>query len=91
MASNLKEDKNKPTDDKTFSNDELLPSLPLPSLESTLKKYLESIRPFVTHLEYLETEKKVLDFQNGLGKRLQFYLQNKQSKERNWVFKLNIC
>jgi carnitine O-octanoyltransferase len=71
--------------DPTFSKEDLLPSLPLPPLKSTLNKYLESIRPFVNQIEYLNTEKKLSDFENGIGGKLDFLLRDRARKERNWV------
>lgn len=72
----------------TFAMDNLLPSLPLPSLESTLKKYLEAIKPFVDRNEYMRTESIVEKFQNGIGSRLDFILREKARNERNWVSKI---
>jgi hypothetical protein len=69
----------------TFSKDESLPSLPLPELRDTLDKYLDSIKPFVTKLEYLKSEKIVADFENGIGKMLHFHLSQKAAREKNWV------
>lgn len=69
----------------TFSIDNLLPSLPLPQLEQTLDKYLDSARPVLTELEFLKTQKCVEDFKNGIGKALHFHLMQKAKKERNWV------
>ena len=70
----------------TFSADGLLPSPPLPNLEDTLRVYLDSVKPFLTRLEYLKREKCVEDFKNGIGKKLHFFLAEKANKERNWVF-----
>jgi carnitine O-octanoyltransferase len=69
----------------TFSQENFLPSLPLPPLKSTLNKYLESTRPFVTEIEYLNTKKILSNFENGIGKKLDFILRDKARKERNWV------
>jgi hypothetical protein len=69
----------------TFSADDLLPSLPVPNLDDTLKKYLESIKPFVNELEYANSEKMVESFKNGIGQRLHFYLVDRSKKKRNWV------
>ena len=69
----------------TFAMDETLPSLPLPDLKDTLDKYLESIKPFVSQLEYLKTEKIVREFEHGIGQKLQFHLSQKAHKEKNWV------
>jgi hypothetical protein len=69
----------------TFSFDTLLPPLPLPSLDYTLTKYLESVKPFLTDIEYLNTQRLVENFRNGIGKHLNFHLSEKAKKERNWV------
>ena len=70
---------------RTFDIDAHLPRLPLPPLNHTLDKYLRSVRPFLTDIEYLSTEKKVENFQNGVGKLLQFHLKVKANREKNWV------
>ena len=69
----------------TFSNDNQLPSLPLPSLDATLAKYLESTLPFANSIEYLNTERIVHQFKHTLGPKLDFYLREKAKKERNWL------
>ena len=72
----------------TFMYDDQLPSLPVPSLEKTLSKYVESTKPFVASTEeYLNTEKKVNQFKNGIGEKLDFHLREKARKERNWLEK----
>lgn len=70
---------------RTFDVDAHLPRLPLPPLNHTLDKYLRSVRPFLTHIEYLSTEKKVDNFRNGVGKVLQFHLKSRANREKNWV------
>lgn len=74
---------------KTFSFDNNLPSLPLPDLDKTLKKYLDSVKPFLTELEFLQTTKKLENFRNGIGKQLHFHLLEKAKNERNWVRKFS--
>lgn len=69
----------------TFGADELLPSMPLPSLVMTLDKYLESTKPFVNESQYKKTEKIVEDFKNGIGSTLHHLLEQKAKQERNWV------
>lgn len=71
---------------RTFSFDENLPSLPVPDLEKTVKKYLESIVPFLNELEFQRTAKIVDDFRTGIGKNLQFHLVERSRNERNWVW-----
>jgi hypothetical protein len=76
---------NKDLEMSTFSADDLLPSLPVPNLDDTLRKYLESIKPFVNDLEYANSEKIVENFKTGIGEKLQFYLVDRSKKKRNWV------
>ena len=73
------------TTEETFSREDVLPSLPLPPLQSTLSKYLESVRPFTTDIEYLNTKKILNDFEDGIGSKLDFFLREKARIERNWV------
>ncbi|XP_015905270.1 peroxisomal carnitine O-octanoyltransferase isoform X1 [Parasteatoda tepidariorum] len=73
--------------EKTFVNDESLPSLPVPSLNQTLSKYLESVKPFVTEDEFQNTKKLVYEFQTGVGKDLHSLLAKKADCERNWLEK----
>lgn len=75
----------KGANDSTFRMDGVLPSLPLPALEDTLARYLESVKPFVTEKELNSTRKLVSEFQNGVGKKLQNRLKEKASKSKNWV------
>lgn len=70
---------------RTFNLDDTLPSLPLPDIDSTLDKYLESVRPFTDEIDYLKTKKIVDNFRYGIGKKLQFVLSEKAKRERNWV------
>lgn len=58
----------------------------MPTLDQTLLKYLDSIRPHVTQEEFLVTEKIVKQFENGLGQRLQRKLEEKGANEKNWVY-----
>jgi carnitine O-acetyltransferase len=47
-----------------------LPRLPIPELEETLKKYLETVEVLVTEKEFQETKKKVDSFLHGKGPAL---------------------
>ncbi|EDV25450.1 uncharacterized protein TRIADDRAFT_23733 [Trichoplax adhaerens] len=51
-----------------------LPRLPVPSLESTTKRYLQSVRPLVNDEKYDRMAKLANEFQNGIGCKLQRYL-----------------
>ena len=67
----------------TFAGQDDLPKLPIPSLESTAKKYLASLRPLQGPREHAETQAAVQDFlkQDGpeLQERLQQYAEGKTS------------
>ena len=59
-------------DDPTFANDPHLPVLPVPSLESTINKYLKSIKPFVNGGEFKQTERICSEFlQSSDAEKLQ--------------------
>lgn len=72
-------------DAATFANDDIAPSLPLPTLENTLDKYFESIRPFGTAKELEKSKKIIDDFKNGIGNTLHTILLQKAKVEKNWV------
>lgn len=73
--------------EKTFANDELLPSLPVPSLKQTIEKYLDSVKPVVTAEEYLKTQRIAEEFVNGIGKKLHAKLLQRSIEQRNWLEK----
>lgn len=69
----------------TFSNDEKLEKLPLPKLEDTLEKYYKQLLPFGNKDELENSKRQIDEFKNGAGKVLQNMLEEKASKEKNWV------
>lgn len=73
---------NKPT---LYSFQASLPTLPLPSLQDTVIRYLRSIRPLTDDLNYQRITKEAHDFQNGIGKKLQRYLLLKKWWATNYV------
>lgn len=70
-----------------------LPSLPIPELESTAAKYLESTKPHLTPSEFRATSLAVEDFlRSPLVRQLQQRLQEYAAAEekegrRNWLSK----
>ncbi|KAJ1522943.1 hypothetical protein ONE63_002082 [Megalurothrips usitatus] len=72
---------------RTFSEDEKLPPLPLPSLSHTLERYVDSVRPFVSPKELARTQEIVKKFENGEGKVLDGKLRAKAQSSKNWVEK----
>jgi carnitine O-octanoyltransferase len=76
---------------KTFEYDDKLPSLPLPTLEHTLERYLDSgirliekcldaimylVRAVVDDNDYDKTKKIVAQFAKGIGRELHEQLKN---------------
>ena len=65
-----------------------LPKLPIPSLQSTAAKYLETVRPLVTPAAYAHTESAVKDFiASPQAAELQRRLEERRSREgmKNWI------
>nr|XP_004662354.1 peroxisomal carnitine O-octanoyltransferase [Jaculus jaculus]XP_045016848.1 peroxisomal carnitine O-octanoyltransferase [Jaculus jaculus]XP_045016849.1 peroxisomal carnitine O-octanoyltransferase [Jaculus jaculus]XP_045016850.1 peroxisomal carnitine O-octanoyltransferase [Jaculus jaculus] len=75
----------KSVEERTFQYQDTLPSLPVPSLEESLKKYLESVMPFANEEEYKKTEEIVQKFQNGVGEKLHQKLLERAKGKRNWM------
>ncbi|XP_038078103.1 peroxisomal carnitine O-octanoyltransferase-like isoform X2 [Patiria miniata] len=69
----------------TFQLEDSLPPLPVPTLEKTLQKYLESAKPFLTKEEFENTRRIVAKFGEGVGKELHRKLQEKARNSKNWV------
>jgi carnitine O-acetyltransferase len=72
---------------KTFSFQKVLPPLPVPTLEETCEKYLQTVRPLLTDEEFLRTKVAVTEFQRpgGAGERLQEALLERAQGSRNWL------
>jgi carnitine O-octanoyltransferase len=69
----------------TFKNDDNLPNLPLPSLNDTLQRYYEALKPFGTDEELKNSLKIIENFKNGVGPQLHKVLEQKARVEKNWV------
>ncbi|KAL3268434.1 hypothetical protein HHI36_007545 [Cryptolaemus montrouzieri] len=66
-------------------NPQNLPHLPIPKLENTFQKFIESCKPFVNYAE-LQTCKEICEtFQRKDGKRLQNYLIDRAKNSQNWL------
>lgn len=69
-----------------YSYQSSLPRLPLPALKDTISRYLRSIKPLCTSEEhYKDIERKAIEFQNGIGSKLQLYLHLKSWMSTNYV------
>ncbi|KAJ6651521.1 hypothetical protein lerEdw1_020856 [Lerista edwardsae] len=62
-----------------------LPKLPVPSVQDTIQRYLESIRPLLDDAKYDQMETLALDFQEQIAPRLQKYLILKSWWATNYV------
>lgn len=72
-------------EERTFQYQDSLPPLPVPSLEESLSKYCESVKPFLNEEEYKKTHRIVKDFENGAGKELHQKLLERARTRRNWL------
>ncbi|XP_066991889.2 carnitine O-palmitoyltransferase 1, liver isoform [Anabrus simplex] len=62
-----------------------LPRLPVPSLQSSMQKYLNSVRPLMKDDQFERTQKLAEEFQKGIGKKLHRYLVLKSWWSINYV------
>ncbi|XP_074538683.1 peroxisomal carnitine O-octanoyltransferase [Halichoeres trimaculatus] len=82
MANNLSQS----LPERTFQYQSSLPSLPVPTLEISLAKYLDAVRPFAeSQAEYKTTSDIVKKFQTGVGKELHQKLLQRAKAKRNWL------
>lgn len=73
----------------TYSEQKQLPSLPIPQLEKTLHKYLQTIKPFCASDEQFEKQKLLCsEFSRNGGPELQNRLIEYANGKRNWLSKL---
>ncbi len=64
---------------------DVLPHLPVPSLNDTLDRYLASVKSLLTDEEYQNTSKLVEEFRGGRGQVLHQRLLNLAAQEDNWI------
>lgn len=62
-----------------------LPRLPLPRLEDTVARYLQSVRPLLNDEQYEKMEAMTKEFESGVGKKLQWFLRLKSWWSSNYV------
>uniref|UniRef100_W5L9W1 Peroxisomal carnitine O-octanoyltransferase n=1 Tax=Astyanax mexicanus TaxID=7994 RepID=W5L9W1_ASTMX len=73
------------TAERTFQYQQGLPPLPVPSLEGTLSKYLDAVKPFASDAEFHNTEAIVKRFGEGIGRHLHQKLLQRASNRQNWL------
>ncbi|TKS82045.1 Peroxisomal carnitine O-octanoyltransferase [Collichthys lucidus] len=71
--------------ERTFQHQNNLPPLPVPSLESSLSKYLDAVQPFASEKEFEATVDTVRKFQEGVGKELHQKLLQRAKTKKNWL------
>ena len=75
-----------PGDSLTIAAQAGLPRLPVPDLSATLKKLRESLRPLAkSEEEYREAERKINEFERGLGGVLQERLVQRSKEKEHWL------
>ncbi|OXB67677.1 hypothetical protein ASZ78_015209 [Callipepla squamata] len=73
------------SEERTFQYQDSLPPLPVPPLDESLSKYLDSVKPFINQEEYQRTEEIVKKFENGIGRELHQKLLERAKTRRNWL------
>lgn len=74
-----------PEDQPTFAEDENLPAFPLPTLEDTLERYYESLKPFGTEEELQNSRQIIKRFQESVGPKLHQRIVDRTKWTKNWV------
>ncbi|XP_068610502.1 carnitine O-palmitoyltransferase 1, liver isoform-like [Brachionichthys hirsutus] len=62
-----------------------LPNLPVPAIKDTVMRYLASVRPLMDDAHFEHTTELAVEFERGLGNRLQWYLKLKAVLATNYV------
>ncbi|XP_059584185.1 carnitine O-palmitoyltransferase 1, brain isoform isoform X2 [Alligator mississippiensis] len=68
-----------------YSYQACLPRLPVPTIHDTMQRYLESVRPLLSDLQFQRMAALARDFEHSLGPRLQWYLKLKSWWASNYV------
>ncbi|KKY18466.1 putative carnitine acetyl transferase [Phaeomoniella chlamydospora] len=69
----------------TFASQDKLPKLPIPDLESTLKKYVDAVLPLQSAKEHEDTKAAAKDFLENEGKELQEKLKKYASDKTSYI------
>jgi carnitine O-palmitoyltransferase 1 len=68
-----------------YEFEDSLPRLPLPSLEQTCTKYLETVKPLLSDDDFEHTRRLVLSLQQNEGPVLQKYLEKRRASLPSWL------
>ena len=69
----------------TFASQDNLPQLPIPDLEATCNRYLDSLRPLQTPKEHHDTQVAVKEFLKSGGFELQEKLKKYATGKANYI------
>jgi carnitine O-acetyltransferase len=69
----------------TFAHQDKLPKLPIPELESSMKKYLSSLKPLQSPREHAETQQAVDEFLKSEGPELQERLKKYANGKTSYI------
>jgi carnitine O-acetyltransferase len=75
----------KPKQGITFAAQDKLPKLPIPDLESSMKRYLEALAPLQSSAEHNETRAAVREFLENDGKELQDKLKKYATDKTSYI------
>lgn len=75
----------KPKQGITFAAQDKLPKLPIPDLESSMKRYLEALAPLQSSAEHNETRAAVGEFLENDGKELQDKLKKYATDKTSYI------
>jgi len=65
--------------------EDYMPSLPVPPLSQTLKRWLESLESILDSTAMAEARASAAEFEADSGKQLQKVLEQKAARSRNWL------
>ncbi|XP_049766558.1 carnitine O-palmitoyltransferase 1, liver isoform-like [Schistocerca cancellata] len=68
-----------------YSYQGVLPRLPVPPLNETIEKYLQSVRPIYDNERFDKVQNLATEFKNGIGRKFQRYLVFKSWTSDNYV------
>ncbi|KAK5937978.1 carnitine O-acetyltransferase yat1 [Knufia obscura] len=69
----------------TYAAQDKLPRLPIPDLESSMKRYLEALEPLQSSREQEESKAATKDFVQGIGKELQEKLKLYSADKSSYI------
>jgi carnitine O-acetyltransferase len=75
----------------TFAAQDSLPKLPIPDLESTVKKYLKALDPLQTAREHADSERAVTEFLRTDGPALQEKLKGYAEGQSSYIEQFCTC